>query len=86
METLALGASVTTEGQSQTFATKLMVIANAIITMADAEEGFSADAVQKYLLAHGGRATNVQVVGHFAKYLNDPEFKGEILNILPYSG
>ncbi|XP_041454521.1 ankyrin repeat domain-containing protein SOWAHB-like isoform X6 [Lytechinus variegatus] len=43
--------------------------------MADAEEEFSADGVQKFLVANGGKATNVEVVGHFAKYLNDPEFK-----------
>lgn len=47
-----------------------------ITNMADAEEEFSADAVQKFLLSNGGKATNVEVVGHFAKYLNDPEFKG----------
>ena len=47
--------------------------------MADAEEGFSADAVKNFLQAHGARATNVQVVGHFAKYLNDPEYKGEYI-------
>ncbi|XP_030831443.1 ankyrin repeat domain-containing protein SOWAHA [Strongylocentrotus purpuratus] len=43
--------------------------------MADAEEEFSADAVQKFLVSNGGKATNVEVVGHFSKYLNDPEFK-----------
>ncbi|XP_071506463.1 uncharacterized protein [Diadema antillarum] len=43
--------------------------------MADAEEEFSSDAVLKFLLHNGGRATNIEVVGHFAKYLNDQEKK-----------
>ncbi len=47
--------------------------------MADAEEEFSAEGIRQFIISRGGRVKNVELVGHYKKYLNDPAKKGRIL-------
>ena len=37
---------------------------------------FTLDSVKEFMLSHGGRVKNHELVTHFKVYLNDPERKG----------
>ncbi|XP_072051752.1 uncharacterized protein [Amphiura filiformis] len=45
--------------------------------MADAEGDFSAEGIREFIISRGGRVKNVELVGHYKKYLNDPAKKAE---------
>ena len=44
--------------------------------MANAEDDFSAEGIRNFIITNGGSVRNVQLVGHYKKYLNDPVKKG----------
>ena len=51
-------------------------IVNKVHFLAMAASDFTLDSVQDFMLSHGGRVKNHELVTHFKAYLNDPERKG----------
>ena len=44
--------------------------------LAMAASDFTLDRVKEFMLSHGGRVKNHELVTHFKAYLNDPDRKG----------
>ena len=42
-----------------------------------AASDFTLDSVKEFMLSHGGRVKNHELVTHFKGYLNDPDRKGK---------